>query len=134
VEFRKAKKKSLIINLTSLIDVLFLLLIFFMISTTFLSQPAINLELPRAQHADAVRQPPIVVHVDELGRVYLNDEPTEIPLLEDALSRRLQEAVEKSVVLKADSRVSHGAVVRVLDIIKGSGATKLIVSTEPEEE
>ena len=134
MELRKGKKKSLIINLTSLIDVLFLLLIFFMISTTFLSQPAINLELPNAQHADPVRQTPIVIHVDELGRVYLNDEPTELPLLEDALAQRLGEAIEKSVVLKADSRVSHGSVVQVLDIIKGSGASKLIVSTQPEED
>jgi biopolymer transport protein ExbD len=133
VELRKEKKKSLIINLTSLIDVLFLLLIFFMISTTFLSQPAINLQLPAAEHADAVRQPPIVINIDELGRVYLNDEPTELPLLTDALTRRLTDATDKSVVLKADSRVSHGSVVRVLDIIKGSGATKLIVSTEPKE-
>lgn len=134
MELRKVKKKSLIINLTSLIDVLFLLLIFFMISTTFLSQPAINLELPRAQHADPVRQTPIVIHVDELGRVYLNDEPTELPLLGDALARRLGDAVEKSVVLKADSRVTHGSVVQVLDIIKGSGAEKLIVSTQPDED
>jgi biopolymer transport protein ExbD len=134
MELRKGKKKSLILNLTSLIDVLFLLLIFFMISTTFLSQPAINLELPSAEHADAVRQTPIVIHVDQHGRVYINDEPTELPLLGDALSIRLSDAAEKSVVLKADSRVSHGNVVRVLDIIKGSGVTKLIVSTQPEEE
>jgi biopolymer transport protein ExbD len=133
VELRKGKKKSLIINLTSLIDVLFLLLIFFMISTTFLSQPAIKLELPRAEHSDSVRQSPIVIHVDELGRVYVNDEPTELPLLGNALERRLGDSEEKAVVLKADSRVSHGAVVQVLDIIKGSGAKKLIISTQPAE-
>jgi len=119
---------------TSLIDVLFLLLIFFMVSTTFLSQPAINLELPKAQHADNVRQTPIIINMDAYGRVYLNDEPTELPLLENALTRKIRDATDKSVVLKADSRVSHGDVVRVLDIIKGSGATKLIVSTEPEEQ
>lgn len=133
MELRKAKKRSLILNLTSLIDVLFLLLIFFMVSTTFLSQPAINLELPKAEHAENVRQTPIVIHIDEYGRVYLNDEPTELPLLQNALSRRLGDAKDKSVVLKADSRVSHGHVVQVLDIIKGAGATKLIMSTEPED-
>lgn len=132
MELRKGKKRSLILNVTSLIDVLFLLLIFFMVSTTFLSQPAINLELPKAQHADNVRQTPIVINMDAYGRVYLNDEPTELPLLENALTRKIRDATDKSVVLKADSRVSHGDVVRILDIIKGSGATKLIVSTEPE--
>jgi len=133
MELRPKKKRSLILNLTSLIDVLFLLLIFFMISTTFLSQPAIKLELPEAKHADAVRQTPLVIHVDPLGRVFLNDEPLELPLLGEALRRRLQDDAEKSVVLKADSRVSHGAVVQVLDIIKGSGVRKLVVSTRPDE-
>jgi len=133
MELRREKKRSLIINLTSLIDVLFLMLIFFMVTTTFLSQPAINLQLPSAEHAEPARQTPLVVNVDQLGRVYLNDEPIELPLLEEALSRRVADSEEKSVILKADSRVSHGAVVRVLDIIKGAGVEKLVVSTEPEE-
>ena len=121
------------LNLTPLIDVVFLLLIFFMISTTFLSQPAIKLELPEAKHADVVRQAPLVVHVDPAGRVYLNDEPMELPLLQEAIRQKLQEQTDKSVVLKADSRVSHGAVIRVLDIIKSSGVRKLVVSTRPED-
>jgi hypothetical protein len=81
MEMRGARRKrSLILNVTSLIDVLFLLLIFFMISTTFLSQPAIKLELPEAEHSEAVRQTPLVVHVDQDGRIYLNDEPIELSL------------------------------------------------------
>jgi biopolymer transport protein ExbD len=133
MELRRGKKRSLIINLTSLIDVLFLLLIFFMVSTTFLSQPAINLELPSAQHAEPVKQTPVVVHVDQFGRIYVNDEPTEAALLGQALVERLATSVDKAVVLKADSRVSHGVVIGVLDIIKGAGVHKLIVSTQPEE-
>lgn len=132
MELRKEKKRSVIINLTSLIDVLFLMLIFFMVTTTFLSQPAIKLELPTAKNAEAVRQSPVVVHMDRLGRVFLNDDPIELPLLQEALSRRVAQSDDKSVVLKADSRVSHGAVVQVLDIIKGAGVRKLVVSTEPE--
>jgi biopolymer transport protein ExbD len=127
------KKRSLVINITSLIDVMFLLLIFFMVSTTFLSQPAIKLELPDAEHSETVRQTPLVVHVDPTGRIYLNDEPVEIPLLEEALRQRLADDVEKSVVFKADSRVSHGRVVEVLDVIKGAGVRKLSFGTKPKE-
>jgi len=133
MELRRGKKRSVLINLTSLIDVLFLLLIFFMVSTTFLSQPAINLELPSAQYAEPVKQTPVVVHVDQFGRIYLNDEPTEAALLGEALVKRLATSTEKAVVLKADSRVSHGVVIGVLDIVKGAGVHKLIVSTQPEE-
>jgi biopolymer transport protein ExbD len=110
-----------------------LLLIFFMVSTTFVSQPAISLQLPTAQHSEAERQTPVVVHVDENGAVYLNDEPIEIALLEQELISRLADQMEKAVVLKADSRVSHGVVIHVLDLIKGAGVKKLVVATEPEK-
>ncbi len=127
------RKRSLILNLAPLIDVLFLLLIFFMISTTFLSQPAIKLELPEAEHADNIRQTPLVVYIDPSGRVYLNDEPIEIQLLTEALRRRLVDATEKSVVFNADSRVSHGKVVEILDVIKGAGVRKLSFGTRPPD-
>ncbi len=133
MQMRVRKKRSLILNVTSLIDVLFLLLIFFMISTTFLSQPAIKMELPKARHSDIVRQKPLVVYIDQFGKVFLNDEPMEIPLLGEALRRKLNESTDKALVLKADSRVSHGNVIEVLDIVKGAGVKKLIVSTRVDE-
>ncbi|MEJ2720978.1 MAG: biopolymer transporter ExbD [bacterium] len=132
MELRQRRKRSLIISVTPLIDVLFLLLIFFMVSTTFLSTPAIKLELPKAQHADAVRQKPLVIYVDAYGAVFLNDEPVDLSLLPAALEMKLGENADKTVVLKADSRVSHGTVVEVMDIVKGAGATRLVVSTKPE--
>lgn len=127
------KKRSLVINVTSLIDVMFLLLIFFMVSTTFLSQPAIKLELPEAKHAENIRQSPLVVYVDPNGRVYLNDEPMEMPLFSEALRRRLADDEDKAVVFNADSRVSHGKVVEILDVIKGAGVRRLSFGTKPEE-
>ena len=133
MQLRRKSKRSLILNLTSLIDVLFLLLIFFMVSTTFLSTPAIKLELPKAKHADAVRHDPLIVYIDQGGRIFVNDLPVDIPLLDAALRARLEENVDKAVVLKADSRVSHGIVVQVMDIMKGAGARRLVVSTDIDE-
>jgi biopolymer transport protein ExbD len=132
MELRKKHKRSLILNVTSLIDVLFLLLIFFMISTTFLSTPAIKLELPKAKNADAVRQDPIVVYIDQNGKTYLNDEPVDLALLGAAIAEKIDKSDDKAVVLKADSRVTHGSVVEVMDILKGAGARRLTISTEPE--
>jgi biopolymer transport protein ExbD len=129
----RGKKQALILNITSLIDVMFLLLIFFMVSTTFLSAPAIKLELPEADFSENVRQTPLVVHIDPSGRVFLNDEPMELTLLGEALRVRIAQDVEKAVVLKIDSRVSHGAVIEVLDIIKGAGIRRISFSTKPED-
>lgn len=133
MELRVKKKRSLVINLTSLIDVMFLLLIFFMVTTTFLSQPAIKLQLPSARHAETERAEPVVVHVDQFGRVYLNDNPMELGLLGSALEREMEGRTDKTVVLKADSRVSHGTVVHVLDVVKAAGVQKISMATNPEE-
>lgn len=133
MEFRRKRRRSLIINVTSLIDVLFLLLIFFMVSTTFLNTPAIKLELPKAQNAEEVRQEPLVIYVNSDGLLYLNDDPIERALLGAALENRLRGDADKAVILKADSRVSHGTVVDIMDVVKGAGARRLVVSTQPKE-
>ena len=133
MQLRKRSKRSVVLNVTSLIDVLFLLLIFFMISTTFLSTPAIKLELPKARNADPVRQNPLVIYVDKAGKVYLNDEPVDGALLAAALKGKLEDQADKAVVLKADSQVSHGRVVEIMDVVKGAGARRLVVSTQPEK-
>ncbi len=133
MRLREKRKRSLVLNVVSLIDVLFLLLLFFVVSTTFLSSPAIQLELPKAQNAEVVEQSPIVVYVDENGSTFLNDEPVDMALLSAALRGKLDTNEDKAVILKADSRVSHGAVVGIMDIVKGAGARRLVVATQPNE-
>jgi biopolymer transport protein ExbD len=133
MEFRKSKRnsRSVFVNVTSFIDVLFVLLLFFMVSTTFVNQPAMSLDLPKAVHSQGTREPAIIVYVDQNGGVRLNDEPVNDALLDSALRARLATSEDKAVVLKADSRVSHGTVVHVLDIIKGAGVVKLTIATQP---
>jgi biopolymer transport protein ExbD len=122
-----------VLNVTSLVDVMFILVLFFTVSTTFLSTPAIKLELPKAQNAEVVRQTPIVVYMDVNGGMFVNDEPVDVALLPAALKSKLAENDDKAVILKADSRVSHGAVVEVMDIVKSVGAQRLVVSTKPND-
>jgi biopolymer transport protein ExbD len=133
MEFRKSKRnsRSVFVNVTSFIDVLFVLLLFFMVSTTFVNQPAMSLDLPKAVHSQGQRQPAIIVYVDQNGGIRINDEPVNDALLDSALRSRLAASDDKAVILKADSRVSHGAVVHVLDIIKGAGVLKLTIATQP---
>lgn len=135
MEFRKSKRgsRTVFVNVTSFIDVLFVLLLFFMVSTTFVNQPAMSLDLPKAVHSQGTRQPGLIVYVDQNGVIHLNDEPVDDALLDSALRSRLVDSEDKAVVLKADSRVSHGTVVHVLDIIKGAGVVKLTIATQPEQ-
>jgi biopolymer transport protein ExbD len=134
MELRKSKRnsRSVFVNVTSFIDVLFVLLLFFMVSTTFVNQPAMSLDLPKAIHSQGTRQPGIIVYIDQNGLIHLNDEPVDDSVLDQALRARLANSEDKAVVLKADSRVTHGVVIHVLDIIKGAGVVKLTIATQPE--
>ena len=129
----KKKTKKVLINITSLIDVLFLLLIFFMISSTFLEQPGIKLELPHAQSAVITEQRDYVLFVDKEGKMFLNQDEVFTQNLEEKLKQALPNMQDKALILKADQDTSHGVVVRVMDIAKQSGVRKLIIGTKIEK-
>jgi biopolymer transport protein ExbD len=120
------------INITSLIDVMFLLLIFFMVSSTFRDQPAIELTLPRSSVAEDVAVAPTVVYLTRDGRIYLDSEAVEREQLRQNL-RRLQAATgEDRIVLRADEHAEHGAVVALIDLIKESGYRRVSLAARPQ--
>ena len=129
MDFRPAKKsKGVVINITSLIDVMFLLLIFFMVSSTFKNQPAINLVLPRSATAEETVVTPTVLYLTSDGRVFLNDRLMSETELGGVL-RQLQGATgEDRVVIRADESAPHGAVVELIDMVKQSGYTRVSIS------
>jgi len=129
MRFREKKKRKVLINITSLIDVLFLLLIFLMISSTFLEQPGIKLELPQAQSSAQMEQKDFTLYLDRGGKLYLNDKEIDKSNLETKLKEVLKEMKDGALTLKADQDVSHGLVVGVMDIVKKSGVKKLIIGT-----
>lgn len=132
MQFRPKKKKRALINITSLIDVVFLLLIFLMVSSTFLEQPGIKLELPKADSAEVVDQKEFTLFVDKGGTLFLNNNQLDMAKLEEKLKEVLPEMKDGALVLKADQDVSHGVVVRIMDSVKKSGVKKLIIGTKLE--
>ena len=133
MQFKTKQKRKAFINITSLIDVLFLLLIFFMISSTFLEQPGIKLELPQAQSSEVVQQKDFTLFIDKDGGMFLNDEKIELSELEKRLKAVLPDMKDGALILKADQDASHGSVVRVMDVAKRSGVKKLVIGTRIEE-
>lgn len=133
MQFKVRNPRKVLINITSLIDVLFLLLIFFMVSSTFLEQPGIKLELPQAQSAVVVEQKDHTLFVDKEGKLFLNTDEVSTEDLEARLKKALPEMKDGALVLKADQDVSHGIVVKIMDIAKKSGVRKLVIGTKLEE-
>jgi len=134
MQFHESKKHKVIINITSLIDVLFLLLIFFMVSSTFVEQPGMKLELPESKSAESEKIKDLILEIKMDDSLVLNDEPVSMDILEDKFKELIPSLEEKSLVLKADKSVSHGTVVRVMDLAKLSGLEKLIIATKIKNE
>lgn len=132
-KFRTRRKGRALINITSLIDVLFLLLIFLMVSSTFLEQPGIQLELPEAQSSVLVEQKEFTLFVSQNGTLFLNDSEISLEDLEVRIRKALPGMKDGALVLKADKDVNYGLVVGVMDAVKNSGLKKLIIGTRIKE-
>lgn len=133
MQFNEKPKRRVIINITSLIDVLFLLLIFFMVTSTFLEQPGMKLELPAAKSAEVSRVEKLVLYIGPGGEIVFNDQAVALDDLEGVMKDAVPLAEGKTLVLKADRKVQHGTVVTVMDIAKRVGMKKLVVGTTMED-
>lgn len=130
MEFKNKKgKESVGINITSLVDILFILIIFLLVSTTFLEQPALNIELPKAKSAGLENVQEVVVSVSKTGQVYLNNQPVDIKRLGTLLQVEIKKDEKMPVVLRADKDVPYGLVIEVMDIMRGVGVKKLVALT-----
>ena len=134
MQFREKKRRRVTINITSLIDVLFLLLIFFMVSSTFLERPGMKLDLPKASHKESIRMEGYTLFVTQEEKLFLNDEPVKLNELEAKLRKIAPEIEEEGIVLQADEQIRYGLVIEVMDMIKKSGIKKMVVATEIKEE
>ncbi|NQT27612.1 biopolymer transporter ExbD [candidate division KSB1 bacterium] len=133
MQFQDKPKKRVMINITSLIDVLFLLLIFFMVSSTFLEQPGMKLDLPEAKESDAVRSEGYTLFITADETLFLNEEPVTIENLLERLKKIAPEAEETGLILKADEDIRYGLVVEAMDLIRQSGIVKLVIATDIKE-
>ena len=120
------------INVTPLVDIVLVLLIIFMVTATYIVRATIPVELPRAAHGgDAVGTVLSVVLTKE-GQVFLDG----VARTDAELSARTREAVsrdgEARVVISADKGALHGAVVHVIDLVRGAGATRFAIHVEKE--
>jgi biopolymer transport protein ExbD len=128
VQFRKFSKTSVAINIAPLVDVVFLLVIFFAVSTTFLETAGLKLELPTSSSTAKREAVDLTVFLSSDGRLSFQGEEVSRDQLGDLLRTRLADADRKVVVLRADRSTAHGEVVSVMDLIRESGAEGLTVA------
>lgn len=124
---QRQRRPSIRMELSPLIDCIFQLLIFFMLSSTFLT-PAIQLTLPSATAGTSQNELEIIITLSKEGDVYLNNTKTSLISLKSELQRMLTESNHKSVTIRGDQNMPYSAFLDALDIAKQSGAVHVNVA------
>ena len=127
---RERKRTRLVINITSLIDVIFLLLIFFLVTSTFSEQPALKIDLPRATTSGSGYKEELVLAVSRNGNLYLDQRQVTRSELPGLLAAAARKQSDPSLVLRADRQVSYGLIVELMDISRRAGLEKILALTE----
>jgi biopolymer transport protein ExbD len=107
-----------------------MLLIYFLLTTNFMVEQGIDVNLPDAKASAPQTHQEITVYVDHAGMVYLGKQPIAFNDLFDRLQERIRENPEQLVVIKADRTIILDRAVQVMDIAKAAGAQKLFLATE----
>jgi len=116
--------------LTALIDIVFLLLIYFLLTTNFLVEEGIKVKLPQAQASAPQTEEVITVFVDSTGQPFLQDKKVKTEELYGLLGSMIGGEKDKLVVVRADREVVLNHAVKVMDIAKAAGAGRLCLATE----
>ena len=133
MKFQNKKPRKLLINITSLIDVLFLLLIFFMVSSTFIEKPGLDLQLPESETSTLREIKDLVLQIQTDDVMFLNSREVTWENLNVILEEEFQKNTEAALILQADKNVKHGNVVRVMDAAQQVGITKFIIATDEKK-
>lgn len=129
MQFQKEAEEEMGISLTSLIDVIFLLLIFFMVTTTIIEPSRrLDLQLPEAKAASSeTKSVPVTIEMGQRGEISLNGEKVDLRTLEARLVG-LGAGGKKTAMVRADRRLDYGRVVEVLGICRASGLHDIAIA------
>jgi len=134
VNFSIRRREESRVDVTPLIDIIFQLVLFFMVSTTFVTSPGIQVDLPRSSAQTIIREKKdINVWMTTDGAVYLDRQAVDWTTLLRAFRGAAMDDPNTMVIIKADTAVGHGRVVAVMDLARAQGLSRLAIATEAEQ-
>lgn len=133
MNLRKFRREEISVDLTPLIDVVFLLLIFFMVTTTFRDESEIKVDLPQASNQPMERVGnPLEIVIDRDGRYYVDKNlviNTQLDTLKRALRTAKGERENPAVIISADANAPHQSVVTAMDAARQVGLVRMSIAT-----
>ena len=130
---RRSPKKARI-EIIPMIDTIFFLLVFFMISTLSMAQSrGMPVNLPKAGSGQQAPADSAAITIDKESRIFLNKEEVDQTALGDLLRQQLEQNSDLLVVINADEGVEHGRVVEVMDIARSANVARMAIAVKPKE-
>lgn len=122
------KREAAQIDISPMMDMVFILLIFFIVTSTFNRETGVEVTKPKAQSASEVSKENIMVAITREGTVHINERPVELAALKEILKGMIAKNPEREVVLIADEASQSGLLVQVVDACNLSGAKKVSIA------
>ncbi len=128
------KRKSIeVIDMIPMIDMVFLLLIFFALTSTFEIQRVMEMNLPQAATGDRLQEEKtLTLHLQNENQLLLENTPVELQKLSSAIGEFVRQSKSVTLVIKGDAHVPHGKVVEVMDISHASGVKKILITVKKQ--
>ncbi len=120
------------VDVSPLIDMVFILLIFFMVTTTFVKDMKLDLNRPSASSATKSDDKVVRVYIDNVGEVYIDNQPVKVWAIQSKVRDLLRAATEKNVLVITDDNIPVNKLIDVVDECRMSGAKDVAVSTTKE--
>jgi biopolymer transport protein ExbD len=117
------------LDIAPLIDIVFLLLVFFMLTSTFVTPEAIELELPESSSAQSIEITPIIVAINQAGELSLNGNRIVLEHLQSAIAPLMTENSQTPITLKSDAQTQVQQLLNVMDKIRQAGGTNIALAT-----
>jgi biopolymer transport protein ExbD len=122
------------LNLTPMIDCVFLLIIFFMVTTVFKEPHSLQVELPEARQAVIVEEKKLVASIDKSGQMEINRHRVTLAELHGVLSQQKQETRSMTLIIRTDKETRHGPVLETMEIAKRLRIEKVVLQSEDLKE
>ena len=130
--FFKNEDEDIEINMTPMLDVVFILLIFFIVTTSFVRESGVTIDRPQASSASALPQQAITVAITDSNQFWIDHHEIDPRSVRRNIERLLAETPESTVIIQSDTYARTGVLIDVLDQIKLAGAKNIAVATDSQ--
>ncbi len=128
IERLRSKKSEAIVNISPLIDLVFLLLIFFMVTTSFVRETGVDVERPSSETAQGDQKNSVLIGISKDGRIFFEKKEIDIRSVKKHIKNKLSDNGTKSVIIVADKLTQTGDVIKVMDQLKLAGADNVSIA------